>query len=420
MLTKERVVQDKSIDNTLDLLKEGYLFIQNRSQKYHTDIFETHLMGEKVICMTGEDAAKLFYNPEYFERKGAVPKRAQKTIFGENAIQTMDGKEHDSRKQIFLSITTPENQKKLSYIFTEKLKTAAGNWDGKKDIVLYDEAKKILCETACQFAGVPLNKSEVKERAEDLSTMVNSFASVGIEYFKGKTARSRTERWIKTIIEDVRSGKLKAEGNSPLHIIAFHTESDRTVMDSEMAAIELINIIRPIVAIAAYISFIALALYKHPECKMKLASRDEGYSQKFVDEIRRYYPFSPFIGARAKKDFLYHEYKFNTRMLVLLDLYGTDHDMRIWQNPYEFNPDRFTDRHGSLFDFMPQGGGDVNTTHRCPGEGFTVEIMKVSTDFLVNRIDYTVPEQNMGYNLHRIPTFVESGFIINNVKNKTR
>lgn len=78
MLIEEHIPKDKGIDNTFALLQEGYLFIRNRVDRYQSNLFETHLFGQKVICMTGEEAAKLFYNEELFQRNGAAPKRIQK------------------------------------------------------------------------------------------------------------------------------------------------------------------------------------------------------------------------------------------------------------------------------------------------------------------------------------------------------
>lgn len=47
---------DKGLDHTFDLLTEGYHFMRNRFEELGTDIFETRLMGKKMICMTGPDA----------------------------------------------------------------------------------------------------------------------------------------------------------------------------------------------------------------------------------------------------------------------------------------------------------------------------------------------------------------------------
>ncbi|WP_454054937.1 cytochrome P450 [Clostridium sp. Marseille-Q7071] len=418
MLIKDYIAQDKSIDNTHALLQEGYLFIKNRVDKYQSDMFETRLLGQKVICMTGKQAAELFYDQERFQRSGAAPKRIQKTLFGENAIQTMDGQTHIHRKNLFMSLMTQPHQEKLAELVMKKWEATISKWQVSKEIVLFDEAKEILCQVACQWAGVPLHESEIKNRAEDFSSMVDALGAIGPRYWKGKMARYRAEKWIEGIIEDVRSGRLEAEECSALYAMAFHKELDGSQMDTQMAAIELINVLRPIVAISTFITFAALALYEHPECKKKLRSGDNNYLEMFVQEVRRYYPFGPFIGARVRKDFILNEYEFKKEMLVILDMYGTNHDSRIWEKPDEFNPERFKEWKGSLFDFIPQGGGDPSKTHRCPGEGITIEIMRGSLDFLVNKIEFEASEQDLGYSLVRIPTLPKSGFIISNVKRK--
>lgn len=416
MLMKERVPHDKS--HTLALSQEGYLFIKNRIDQYQSNLFEAHLLGEKVICMSGEEASKIFYDPERFQRKGAAPKRIQKTLFGMNAIQTMDGDAHIHRKLLFMSLMTPAHQKHLAKLTMEKLQASIDNWKSAGEIILFDEAKNILCWAACHWAGVPLPESAVKDRAEDFSAMVDAFGAVGPRHWKGRRARSRAEEWISSVIEDVRAGKLKAEEGSALYAIAFHRELHGGELDTQMAAVELINILRPIVAISTFITFTALALHKHSEYKDKLLTGHSNNLEMFVQEVRRYYPFTPFLGARVRKDFIWNQCEFKEGMLVLLDIYGTNHDSRIWNNPYEFLPERFKERKDNLFDFIPQGGGDPAKGHRCPGEGITVEIMKTSLDFLVNKIEFEVPHQDLSYDMARIPTLPKSGFVMNNIKRK--
>ena len=418
MSNNKQVPQDKSLDKTLALLNEGYLFIKNRVNEYQSDIFETHLLGQKVICMTGEDAAKVFYDSERFYRNGATPKRVQKTLFGVGAIQSMDGENHIHRKHLFMSLMTTPQQNQLAKLTMEQLEDSIKKWKDKKQIILFDETKLILCKVACQWAGVSLNESEIKELSEDFGSMVDSFGSVGPRHWKGRRARTKSEERIKTIIEDVRSGKIKAEEGTALHSMAFYKDINGNQLDSHMASIELINVLRPIVAISTYITFLTLALHEYPECKEKLLTGDSKELEMFVQEVRRYYPFTPFIGARVKNDFVWNKCEFKKGMLVLLDVYGINHDPKIWDNPDKFCPERFKNREDNLFDFIPQGGGDTAKGHRCPGEGITIEIMKATLDFLVNKIEYDVPNQNLSYDLGKIPTFPESGFVMSNIKEK--
>ena len=108
----------------------------------------------------------------------------------------------------------------------------------------------------------------------------------------------------------------------------------------------------------------------------------------FVQEVRRFYPFFPSVIALVKKDFTWKGFIFEEGTLTLLDLYGTNHDSKIWDSPEMFNPNRFAEWEESPFSFIPQGGGDYFMGHRCAGEWVTIEVMKVSLDYLANRMDY--------------------------------
>ncbi|WP_346930586.1 cytochrome P450 [Clostridium sp.] len=419
MTINEHVKQDKTIDSSIDLSQEGYMFIKNKIDQYKTDIFETRLLGKKVICISGVEGAKIFYDQELFQKNGALPKRVQKTLFGVDAIQTMDGEEHLHRKQLFMSIMTPMHGKQLAKLVLENWEASIDKWKSDDEVVLFEEAKEILCRVACQWAGVPLLESDVKERADDFSAMIDAFGAVGPRHWKGRIARNNAEEWIVGIIKDVRSYKLKVEEGSALCAMTFHKDLHGKELSDEMAAIELINVLRPIVAISTFITFTALALYKHPECKEKLLRGESGYLEMFIQEVRRYYPFTPFLGGIVKKDFNWKKCEFKEGMLVLLDVYGTNHDSKIWDKPYEFCPERFKEWEGNLFDFIPQGGGDPSKGHRCPGENITVEIMKASLDFLVNKIEFETPDQDLTYSLVRMPTLPKSGFVIRNVRRKS-
>lgn len=156
-------------------------------------------------------------------------------------------------------------------------------------------------------------------------------------------------------------------------------------------------------------------MHDFPETRKKLQSGDATYSRMFVQEVRRYYPFGPFLGAKVRQKFAWGGHQFNKGTLVLLDVYGTNHHPDLWKNPDEFSPERFMEWSGSPFDFIPQGGGDYNMGHRCAGEWVTVEIMQVSLEYLANHMNYKVPEQNLKYSMVRMPTLPKSRFTISDV-----
>ena len=412
------IPKDRGLDNTLNLLKEGYNFIPNRMDIYNTDIFQTHIMGQKAICITGKNAAKIFYNPELFERKGAAPKRIQKTLFGENAIQGKDSKAHTKRKYLFMEILNQKEEEKLAKLVKKELINSIDSWELEDELILFREMSEILCYVVCNWVGISISKDDAKDRANDFLKMIYSFASVGAKYRKGKESRKEIEKWIESIVKDVRNNKLKVDENTPLYKISFYKDENNKLLDDKMAAIEVINIVRPIIAISTYIVFAAVALYSYPQCREKLINNKNNYYENFVQEVRRFYPFTPFVGARVKENFIWNKYQFKKGDLVLLDIYGINHDHKIWDNPDEFRPERFKSTEVDLFNFIPQGGGNPAITHRCPGEGVTVKITESVLDFLINYIDFDVKDQDLSYSLLQIPTLPRSGFIMSNVRGK--
>jgi cytochrome P450 len=79
-------------------------------------------------------------------------------------------------------------------------------------------------------------------------------------------------------------------------------------MRLDVAAGELINVLRPTAAIAWHVTFAALALHEYPQCRGRLMSEPmpfdaDRYGYCFMQEVRRFYPFTPFVGARVKAPF---------------------------------------------------------------------------------------------------------------------
>ncbi|GAB2776302.1 fatty-acid peroxygenase [Hymenobacter luteus] len=411
-----KIFRDPSFDSTLDVLREGYPFLYNRSQRFNSDIFQIRLMGLPAICLHGAEAAELFYNPKLFIRKGAVPRRVQTTLMGLDAIQTRDNGEHRCRKEMFMALMGPASRQRLMSLLAEQWQRYAHRWEKMDRVVLFREAQEILCRAACAWAEVPLAEEEVSQRARDFGDMVDGFGGVGPRHWRGKQARSRGEKWMRGIIRAIRKGQLPVQKGSPAHMVAWYRDTNGELLDVQMAAIELMNATRPIVAIATYITFAALALHEHPAYRQLLRNPAEDYAELFVQEVRRYFPFTPFVGALVREEFTWHGFEFPKGTLVLLDVYGTNRDEREWQDPEVFWPERFRQRKPSPYDFIPQGGGEFLTGHRCAGEWITIEALKQAVAFLNDGIRYDVPAQDLRYNLTRMPTLPASGFVLTNVQ----
>lgn len=377
-------------DHTLPLLANPYHFISETARRLGTDAFETRLLLRRTICMTGPEAAAVFYDPARFQRSGAAPGRLEKTLFGQGGVQGLDGEEHQHRKQVFLDIITPEATGDLAATVTRYWSVYAERWAQAGQVELYPQIQELLTRAVCEWAGVALAEDEVSERTRQLTALFDDAGAIGPRHWRSRVARKSADRWARALIASIRAGELQPPPASTAYRIARHTASDGTPLPAQIAAVELLNVLRPTIAVSVYVTFVAHALAEHPEWRQRLTAGDGAEDMLFVQEVRRHYPFFPAVAAVVREDFLWGGQRFAKGQRVLFDLYGTNHDPRGWDRPDRFDPTRFDGWDGDPYTFVPQGGGDRETDHRCPGEPLAMSLMTVAVEQLCRRQSYTI------------------------------
>jgi fatty-acid peroxygenase len=217
-----------------------------------------------------------------------------------------------------------------------------------------------------------------------------------------------------TLVQNVRGGTTVAPTGSALDAVSRPPDSGGELLDPKCAAVELLNVIRPTVAVAWFVAFTGHALHRWPEHRARLRDGDPAYVVAFAHEVRRLYPFAPFVGGRAVTDLTWRGEPIPAGALVLLDLFGQNHDAALWPQPYRFRPQRFVGRIPDPDELIPQGGGDPAIGHRCPGEDVTVALLAGFATWLA-RASYRVPQQNLTISLRRILALPRFRFLINPV-----
>lgn len=407
------------MDSTPGILFTGYPYFLKKFRKQDSDVYETRVLFNKAIVLKGEEAAEVFYDTRKFKREGAAPKRLQKTLFGEGGVQGLDDEEHRRRKELFMSFMTPDSVNRLERHFNRYWLEALEEWKKKRKINLFEESEKILCRAACSWTGVPLPEKEVELRTKQLSELIESSGGVGPRHWKGRRSRKKLEKWLKKEVGKIRNGESEVPEGSIFYTFSLHRDTKGNFLKKKVVAVEILNLLRPIVAIARYIVFSALALHEYPEYYRKLSESDGEFYRPFVQEVRRFYPFFPFVAAKVRESFVWRDVEFPKGRLVLLDLYGTNHDRSIWRNAGDFLPERFLNWNGSPFSFMPQGGGNFEHNHRCAGEWITIQLTRSALVFLIEKMDYRVPKQDLSIDLSRMPAIPKSRFVMKKVRAKS-
>jgi fatty-acid peroxygenase len=204
-----------------------------------------------------------------------------------------------------------------------------------------------------------------------------------------------------------------------LAVVAGPRDSQGELLEPRVAAVEVLNVIRPTVAVCWFVGFAAHALHRWPEHRERLRSGDPAFATAFAHEVRRFYPFAPFIGGRSPREVQWDGETVPAGSMVLLDLWGQDHDPQLFPEPYAFRPQRFlvggAVREIGAWELVPQGAGDPRTGHRCPGEDVTVALLAALVVRLA-RLEHVLPEQDLSISLRRIPARPASGVVLSQVR----
>ncbi len=401
---------------TLAFRLDPYRYISRRARLLNTDVFATRILLRPTICMTGAEAAEVFYDRERFTRVGAAPGLAVKTLFGPGGIQTTDGQQHLDRKRMLMTVLSPASFKGLLERSAAQWTAAIDRWAAQKQVCLYDDLHEMLTRAVCGWAGVPLPEREVCLRTLQLTAMFDAAGAAGPRHLYSRLQRIRGDRWARSLVARVRGNAVSPPEGSALAAVAAYRDAAGRLLDEKTAGVELLNVLRPVVAVSVYIVFVAMALHEHPQTRPRLVSADpDGYAMRFVQEVRRYFPFFPVVAAVVRNDFAWRGYRFPRGRRAMLDLYGTNHDPAVWTHPQRFDPDRYLVTPMTPYNHIPQGGGHAASNHRCPGEDLTTWLMLQAADMLTRRMTYRIPPQNLALNMRRLPALPRSRMVLSEV-----
>lgn len=414
-IVMEKVPEIKiKLTDVTERLDEGYLLLSELRKEANAPVVKARLLNKEVIAIYGKEAAKKFYDPRNFKREGAMPRIVLKTLFGENGVQTLDGQAHEHRKTIFMDLMTPKRMEEYHRILDKNLTQKLDRQQGQFE--LFDLAKDVLFRSICEWAGIDLSqltKKEVDQLAEYQISMISSAVTNPATHIKGIDNRKKSEKWAQSLIENARINPVAGKEDVALYAFAKATDDHGELLPIDVAAVELLNVIRPTVALTVWIALMGHALFSRPDIYQRLHAEFDQLQDSFIQEMRRYYPFFPMLPAFAIQDVEVDGYLIPKDSWVVLDLYGTNHDDRMIETPEVFRISRYLgkEKHISYdeeYEMIAQGGGEFKTMHRCAGEWITLHTLRVFSDQLVNKYQFSIPEQDWNIPMNQFPTYPKS------------
>lgn len=391
-------------DTTWRLARDGYAYGIRGYRQVGTDAFRTRLMGRAVVVARGAEAAHVFGRPDAFTRRGAIPRSVVHLLQDEGSVQQLDGQRHASRKRIMLDLAQ-EERTGLVDAFRAAWPQVAGEY-AHRAVPVREAASLALTRAALAWAGIAVDPARERALSGDFDAMVSRAGAVGPLNWAARVRRRRTEAWATEVMRTLRA---TGDRTTVAGRLAHHEDQGRR-LDDGTAAVELLNLLRPTVAVARFIAFAVHALRTHPDWASQIGGGEPAATRWAADEIRRFYPFLPMVGGIASEPFELHGEGLDAGQWMMLDLYGTDHSPELWERPDVFNPGRFAS--ASPLTVVAQGVGGHLAAHRCPGELATTDLLVAALELLTRGPAYTVPEQDLRISLRRLPAEPEDGMIV--------
>jgi len=417
-------------DQTFDLLRRGYVFTAQarlrrepaeavRRPRYAVTV---RLLGRPATVVGGSDGVRLFYDSSLMRRRGAMPQAVARPLFGRGAVHGLDGEEHRLRKAMFVeTLMDPERVAGLLRVADDLLVEALQQWRVRGGGVVYPMATEVYGRAVLRWAGIDVSPEVESRRSHDLAAIVDGFATPGVAYARAWRRRLVCDRWAERLVRETREGRRALDGDSILARVSAQRDVDGALLDVHTAAVELLNVLRPTVAVARFAAFGAVALAESPEWRRRL--RDEVLERgravggplatAFAHEVRRVFPFVPMLAAVATKGTEFEGCPVPAGRRVLLDVMATNHDPQEWERPNEFDPGRFLGTGAEWSPpFVPQGGGRPEDGHRCPGEMVAVGLLALTCARLAELGGELVRGQDLGWSWGRVPALPRSGVVV--------
>jgi fatty-acid peroxygenase len=386
-------------DLAFDLFHRGYRALPAvwDSEPVDSSYALRRLLGRPAHVVRGEEGARLFYDQTVVERRGIVPAPLANVLFGKGAVHGLDGERHRERKELFLQVLTADAVECLGEAVDDLLAERMNTWQRRTPINAFEELVEIYGTAAFPWAGVRIEPREADVVARRLAAIVDGFGFAPVAYGRACHARWWANRWGRQLVRSARRGGPPPPADTMLEALVTGPGAD---LPLDVAAVELLNVLRPTVAVAWLAVFAVQELARSPEHGSVLAQPDQRAARwHFADEIRRTTPFVPALAGRIGRAVTFEGHPMAPGDTLVLDVPGTNH--RGWEDPWCFRPGRFAERSPNAFQHIPQGGGDPQDGHRCPGEPIAMTLL----DRTLQRLAATTFTISAGpVDLTRIPT----------------
>lgn len=372
----------------------GFAWSRMRAAQFGP-VCRTAFKGKNAVLLTGEEGLRAFYDTRFVKR-GGIKGPAELAFLSDGltpVVPVLDDKDHVRRKGALLQAVTPKALGRYVPVLDAIVGRHVTRWQQAIEVDLIPALQALTFEA---LSTVILGVSGNTQQGADYAGAMQGF--FGIEPASQIPARDRLLAWYRERLKLARTQTGADAESNMIGILAHQTD----LSDAEIVA-ETQHLFIGSGGVWAATCTALVALSEHSAVIDRMRSEIIGFDappslqqlddavwlQLVVEEALRTTPLINIQIARAAQPFDVAGYRIEQGELLIAGLYATNHDKAIYPVPDMFDPGR-AERNAKAgdeaacpfsksapFGFVPMGGGDRRTGHRCLGEQLVYVTMKL-------------------------------------------
>jgi cytochrome P450 len=390
------------------------------------DVFALRTPEPNNLIMTSlPDDVRSLFTAKPDEAPSLAGESPLRPIIGPDSVLTSVGERHMRQRKLLLPPFHGEAIERYSQAIADATEREIDTWPLNTPFALAPHMQKITLDVIMAGIFGIEGRPERGTPEHRLRRMIRTFvglsttplAQVGElmnvrrEEPVGPTraAVSMIDRPIYAVIEHRRRAADLDERRDILSLLLqARTEEGEELTDYEIRSELLTLVLAGHETTANSLAWAWERLVRNPQAQERLVdsvrSKDGGAEaiETTITETMRSRPVVPIVGRRAKLPWRLGEYGVRADTPILISILLLHHREDLYEEPFEFKPERWDDRKPGTYEWLPFGGG----IRRCLGAALAMAEQRVVLEATARRLDLVAAEPEPERALHRNVTMI--------------
>jgi cytochrome P450 len=377
-------------------------FMKRCSERYG-DIFTMRIRGGRpwVILSDPEDVGKvLTISPELVRAGAGEANPLLGPLLGPRSVMLLDEPEHMTHRKFILPSFHGERMRGYGEMMVEVAREEIARWPVGEPFALWPRMQAISMEVVMRsvFGATDTPQmGELRRLLKQLTDWLNDpsrltlLSAFGSRWLSGNTGfRAVIEPVEAAVLEEVRRRHAlpeRPQDDGILSLLEQAYDENGTPMTQQELRDELITLLSD-GPTATSLAWAFERLLRHPDKFARLRAEildgeDESYTDAVVKETLRLAPAVPLVMRKLVEPMRLGGYTIPANTIVAPSIYLVHHREDIYPRPFAFAPERFLDRAGGTYSWIPFGSG----VRRCVAAVFAQLEMKRVIQAVVREVE---------------------------------